>query len=217
MTSLSTSSTLHPTGLMLRYALPLHPPETRLHLPHHRASRGTADPAAEIRRARTLIRLHPPHDEQASWTGRVEPDHVSSGERCECVYGEGWKELRYEYGADAAGRYLAFDGYFEGKAHSSVMCWVGLPGGTRAGSIDPALIFHHTPSASDKVDFNGSPVSKGDMVMNKYVSSSLYRPPRPPTAFHPFDLDGLCVSTRSGKEGYKPSPELPTSGQSFKP
>ncbi|KAG8878999.1 hypothetical protein FRB98_005881 [Tulasnella sp. 332] len=43
----------------------------------------------------------------------------------------------------------------------------GLPGGTRTGSIDPALIFHHTPDASEKVDFNGLPVSKGEMIMNK--------------------------------------------------
>lgn len=43
----------------------------------------------------------------------------------------------------------------------------GLPGGTRTGSIDAALIFHHTPDASGKVDFNGLPVSKGEMIMNK--------------------------------------------------
>jgi len=43
----------------------------------------------------------------------------------------------------------------------------GLPGGTRTGSIDPALIFHHTPNASEKVDFNGFPVAKGEMVLNK--------------------------------------------------
>ncbi|KAG8995983.1 hypothetical protein FRB90_012859 [Tulasnella sp. 427] len=43
----------------------------------------------------------------------------------------------------------------------------GLPGGTRTGSLDPALIFHHTPSASEKVDFNGFPVAKAEMIMNK--------------------------------------------------
>ncbi|KAG8895957.1 hypothetical protein FRB99_000250 [Tulasnella sp. 403] len=43
----------------------------------------------------------------------------------------------------------------------------GIVGGTRTGSIDPVLIFHHTPSASETVDFNGFPVAKGEMIMNK--------------------------------------------------
>ncbi|KIO22490.1 hypothetical protein M407DRAFT_15680 [Tulasnella calospora MUT 4182] len=58
----------------------------------------------------------------------------------------------------------------EGKSFDTTMGLTpleGLPGGTRTGSLDPALIFHHTPSASEKVDFNGFPVAKAEMIMNK--------------------------------------------------
>ncbi|KAG8960878.1 hypothetical protein FRC03_006046 [Tulasnella sp. 419] len=43
----------------------------------------------------------------------------------------------------------------------------GLPGGTRTGSVDPVLIFHHTPSCSDSVEWNDTKVTKAEMVMNK--------------------------------------------------
>ena len=44
----------------------------------------------------------------------------------------------------------------------------GLPGSTRSGSIDPALIFHHTPNASDLVDLPGShKISRGELLLNK--------------------------------------------------
>jgi len=42
-----------------------------------------------------------------------------------------------------------------------------LPGGTRSGSVDPALIFHHTKDAADNADFKGTNLSKGEMVLNK--------------------------------------------------
>jgi hypothetical protein len=45
----------------------------------------------------------------------------------------------------------------------------GLPGGTRSGSVDPVLVFHHTPAASEAVDFKGTRLSRGEMLLNKYV------------------------------------------------
>ena len=44
----------------------------------------------------------------------------------------------------------------------------GLPGGTRSGSIDPALVFHHTPASSEAVDFKGTRLCRGEMLLNKY-------------------------------------------------
>jgi acetate kinase len=58
----------------------------------------------------------------------------------------------------------------EGKSFDTSMGLTpldGLPGGTRSGSVDPVLIFHHTPGASGSVDFKGTRLSKGEMVMNK--------------------------------------------------
>ncbi|KZV94841.1 acetate and butyrate kinase [Exidia glandulosa HHB12029] len=43
----------------------------------------------------------------------------------------------------------------------------GLPGGTRSGSVDPILIFHHTASASEMVEQGGGVVSKAELVLNK--------------------------------------------------
>lgn len=43
----------------------------------------------------------------------------------------------------------------------------GLPGGSRSGSVDPVLIFHHTKDASELVDFKGTKLSKGEMILNK--------------------------------------------------
>ncbi|SCV69826.1 BQ2448_1220 [Microbotryum intermedium] len=43
----------------------------------------------------------------------------------------------------------------------------GLPGGTRAGSLDPSLIFHHTPDCSDTVQWSGRDISKAEYVLNK--------------------------------------------------
>jgi len=43
----------------------------------------------------------------------------------------------------------------------------GLPGGTRTGSVDPVLIFHHTPDCSATVEYQGVSLSKAEMIMNK--------------------------------------------------
>lgn len=43
----------------------------------------------------------------------------------------------------------------------------GLPGGTRSGSVDPSLIFHHTPDCSDTTDWAGRQITKAEMVLNK--------------------------------------------------
>ena len=43
----------------------------------------------------------------------------------------------------------------------------GLPGGTRSGSVDPSLIFHHTPDCSETTDWAGREITKAEMVLNK--------------------------------------------------
>ncbi|GAA6061258.1 hypothetical protein JCM10212_000699 [Sporobolomyces blumeae] len=43
----------------------------------------------------------------------------------------------------------------------------GLPGGTRSGTIDPSLIFHHTPDCSDTVKWSGRDITKAEYVLNK--------------------------------------------------
>lgn len=42
-----------------------------------------------------------------------------------------------------------------------------MPGGTRAGSIDASLIFHHTKDCSETVEWSGRPISKAEFVLNK--------------------------------------------------
>lgn len=44
---------------------------------------------------------------------------------------------------------------------------IGLPGGTRSGSLDASLIFHHTPDCSETVEWSGRPISKAEFVLNK--------------------------------------------------
>ncbi|CAE6479871.1 unnamed protein product [Rhizoctonia solani] len=43
----------------------------------------------------------------------------------------------------------------------------GLPGGTRTGSVDPVLVFHHTPNASEGVEIPGGHCARGEVVLNK--------------------------------------------------
>ncbi|GAA5871706.1 hypothetical protein JCM16303_000838 [Sporobolomyces ruberrimus] len=43
----------------------------------------------------------------------------------------------------------------------------GLPGGTRSGTIDPSLIFHHTPDCSETVKWSGRDITKAEYVLNK--------------------------------------------------
>ncbi|ELU39030.1 acetate kinase [Rhizoctonia solani AG-1 IA] len=43
----------------------------------------------------------------------------------------------------------------------------GLPGGTRTGSVDPVLVFHHTPNASEGVEIPGGHCARGEVVVNK--------------------------------------------------
>jgi acetate kinase len=44
----------------------------------------------------------------------------------------------------------------------------GLPGGTRSGSVDPALLFHLFPDASKTVQAaNDISLSKGELLLNK--------------------------------------------------
>lgn len=43
----------------------------------------------------------------------------------------------------------------------------GLPGGTRSGTVDPSLIFHHTPDCSETVKWSGRDITKGEYVLNK--------------------------------------------------
>ncbi|KAM0789539.1 hypothetical protein ACM66B_000353 [Microbotryomycetes sp. NB124-2] len=43
----------------------------------------------------------------------------------------------------------------------------GLPGGTRSGTLDASLIFHHTPDCSDTVEWSGRQISKAEFVLNK--------------------------------------------------
>ncbi|GAA5921482.1 hypothetical protein JCM1841_005478 [Sporobolomyces salmonicolor] len=43
----------------------------------------------------------------------------------------------------------------------------GLPGGTRSGTVDPSLIFHHTPDCSGTVKWSGRDITKGEYVLNK--------------------------------------------------
>lgn len=50
---------------------------------------------------------------------------------------------------------------------NSIVTNIGLPGGTRTGSTDPVLIFHHTPDASERVDIPGGQCAKAELVLNK--------------------------------------------------
>ncbi|KAM0748827.1 acetate kinase [Meredithblackwellia eburnea MCA 4105] len=43
----------------------------------------------------------------------------------------------------------------------------GLPGGTRSGSLDASLIFHHTKDCSNLVEWSGRSISKAEYVLNK--------------------------------------------------
>ncbi|KEP53944.1 acetate kinase [Rhizoctonia solani 123E] len=43
----------------------------------------------------------------------------------------------------------------------------GLPGGTRTGSVDPVLVFHHTPNASSGVEIPGGHCARAEIVLNK--------------------------------------------------
>ncbi|CAE6451142.1 unnamed protein product [Rhizoctonia solani] len=43
----------------------------------------------------------------------------------------------------------------------------GLPGGTRTGSVDPVLVFHHTPDASEGVEIPGGHCARAEIVLNK--------------------------------------------------
>jgi acetate kinase len=53
----------------------------------------------------------------------------------------------------------------------------GIIGGTRSGSIDPTLIFHHTPECSANVDENGQGlITKAELVLNKCAGSYLALP-----------------------------------------
>lgn len=55
----------------------------------------------------------------------------------------------------------------------------GLVGGTRSGSVDPTLIFHHTPSCAENAleEDDGRFISKAEMVLNKSVFSPIICPP----------------------------------------
>lgn len=44
---------------------------------------------------------------------------------------------------------------------------LGLLGGTRAGSVDPVLIFHHTPSCAEIIEENGVKMTKAEYILNK--------------------------------------------------
>ena len=58
----------------------------------------------------------------------------------------------------------------DGKSYDTSMGLTpleGLPGGTRSGSVDPVLVFHHTPAASEAVEFKGITLSRGEMLLNK--------------------------------------------------
>ncbi|QRV92428.1 acetate kinase [Ceratobasidium sp. AG-Ba] len=58
----------------------------------------------------------------------------------------------------------------DGKSYDTSMGLTpldGLPGGTRTGSVDPVLIFHHTPNASEPTDIPGGQCAKAEIVMNK--------------------------------------------------
>ncbi|KAK4054698.1 hypothetical protein OIO90_003510 [Microbotryomycetes sp. JL221] len=43
----------------------------------------------------------------------------------------------------------------------------GLPGGTRSGTLDPSLIFHHTKDCSETVEWSGRQITKAEFVLNK--------------------------------------------------
>ncbi|KAF8317594.1 acetate kinase [Clavulina sp. PMI_390] len=63
----------------------------------------------------------------------------------------------------------------DGKSYDTSMGLTpldGLPGGSRSGSVDPVLVFHHTPSASESVDFKGVHLSRGEMLLNKEAGLS---------------------------------------------
>jgi acetate kinase len=47
----------------------------------------------------------------------------------------------------------------------------GLIGGTRAGTIDPTAIFHHTTDCSADAGLDGMKVTKAEMVLNKLATS----------------------------------------------
>lgn len=52
----------------------------------------------------------------------------------------------------------------------------GLVGGTRSGSIDPTLIFHHTPDCASNALEGGEDerfISKAEMTLNKCVQHGL--------------------------------------------
>ncbi|KZO93560.1 acetate and butyrate kinase [Calocera viscosa TUFC12733] len=42
----------------------------------------------------------------------------------------------------------------------------GLPGGTRTGSVDPVLIYHHTPSSVEIINYKGTDITKAELVLN---------------------------------------------------
>jgi acetate kinase len=43
----------------------------------------------------------------------------------------------------------------------------GLIGGTRSGTIDPTVIFHHTPDCAEDAGLEGMKVTKAELVLNK--------------------------------------------------
>jgi Acetokinase family len=91
----------------------------------------------------------------------------------------------------------------------------GLPGGTRSGSVDPALIFHHTKDAANDADFKGTNLSKGEMVLNQYVVGHPFFLLRNSVFLSFFFFPGrLMVLSRliSGKAGSKHSAERPILG-----
>ncbi|KAG9093291.1 hypothetical protein FRC06_011578 [Ceratobasidium sp. 370] len=58
----------------------------------------------------------------------------------------------------------------DGKSYDTSMGLTpldGLPGGTRTGSVDPVLIFHHTPNASEPTDIPGGQCAKSELILNK--------------------------------------------------
>ncbi|KAG9074260.1 hypothetical protein FS749_014216, partial [Ceratobasidium sp. UAMH 11750] len=58
----------------------------------------------------------------------------------------------------------------DGKSYDTSMGLTpldGLPGGTRTGSVDPVLIFHHSPNAAELADILGGHCAKAELILNK--------------------------------------------------
>ena len=96
----------------------------------------------------------------------MQPCHCAPRKWRERLHGSEREECRHIHGCFALGRSVT-PNTRPAVAHVSL----GLPGGTRSGSVDPVLIFHHTRDAGQMVEQGSGLVSKAELILNKCAAS----------------------------------------------